>query len=84
MRKTTNSLSFFYLTFIFLFLSISVSSQNFSGRVLDSSSEPVPYASFYLKELMRGFSADESGTFHTTLSPGDYTFAVSSMGLRPQ
>ncbi len=84
MRKTTNSLSFFYLTFIFLFLSISVSSQNFSGRVLDSSSEPVPYASIYLKELMRGFTADESGTFHTTLAPGNYTYEVSSMGYRPQ
>ncbi len=55
--------------------------QNVSGRILDTENGPIPGATLYVREVMRGSVADEEGAFQFYLSPGNYTCEVNSMGF---
>ena len=67
-----------------IFLPCSISAQNFRGKVIDHQNKPVPFAAIYVRELMRGFTADENGNFHAPLEIGEYSCEISSMGYKPK
>lgn len=55
-------------------------SQRFEGKVITSDGAPIPYVSFYLKELQSGFITDDKGCYQTTLPVGSYTCHISCLG----
>jgi len=63
---------------------ISLSAQNFRGKVTNEAGEALPYAAIYIRELSSGFVTDDTGFFHTTLPAGSYTCEVSSLGYTKQ
>lgn len=72
-----------YISCLFLlFVSINSQAQNagISGKI-NSNGEAVPFANVYLKELERGVSANEQGSFKLeSLPEGKYTLRISAIG----
>lgn len=79
--KQIRLLTLFFLCCVF---PVSLLSQVFSGKVINESKEPVPYATLYIKELTSGFVTNDKGYFQTTLPAGTYTCEVSSLGYTNQ
>ncbi|MDR1098307.1 MAG: DUF5686 and carboxypeptidase regulatory-like domain-containing protein [Tannerella sp.] len=71
---------------LFLFLltgllfAATPAAQLLTGRIIDTKGQPVPNATFYIRELALGLIADGQGDFRTKIEPGDYTCEVSSLG----
>lgn len=70
----------FYILFFFSFLSLLSFAQQFKGTVSNENGEPVPFASFYFREISYGFITDDTGHFQATIKAGTYTCEISSLG----
>lgn len=57
-----------------------LAAQVIKGKVVDTSGDPVPNASIYIRELLQGIMTDDNGEFQASLKKGDYTFEFSSLG----
>ncbi len=69
------------LIVITLFISSqTLFSQNFRGRVLETSGEPIPGATVYIKEIKQGLICNANGEFQVSLEEGDYNCNVSCLG----
>ncbi len=66
-------------TILFVF-SHSLFSQNFKGKVLELSGEPIPGATVYIKEIKQGLICNANGEFQVTLEEGDYNCTASCLG----
>lgn len=73
----TNLWVFLLLCIVF---PIDLTAQVVKGKVVDSSGEPVPNASIYIREISQGIMVDDKGDFQTTLQDGNYIFEFSSLG----
>ena len=82
--KKSNVYLYILWVIMLIFLPCSISAQNFRGKVIDHQNKPVPFAAIYVRELMRGFTADENGNFHAPLEIGEYSCEISSMGYKPK
>jgi len=69
---------------LYLLFSNLFSQQNYSiitGRVLDESNSPLPFANVFLKETNIGTSTDSKGYFRLITKPGEYTLEISYVGF---
>src|SRR3569833_330701 len=77
----------FTLPFILLtILSFGAFSQTvtISGKITDEQSEPVPFASVYIKNTTKGTSANSEGEYTLQLKPGTYDIQYKAVGYRQQ
>lgn len=76
---------FISVIFLFIFFSISVTAQKkvtISGYLKDvSSGEDLIGASVFIKETMKGTTANTYGFFSFSLDPGEYTLIASYVGF---
>lgn len=72
-----------FYTFIFALIFTVTQAQNtVSGKVTDTSGEPLPGVSVYVNSLKKGSSTDFNGNYNITNIPnGSYTLKVSSIGF---
>jgi hypothetical protein len=69
------------LLFHFLFLfSIASFAGKISGLITDDKGNSLPYASISIKGTTRGTTANSSGRYSITLSPGQYTLVAQYVG----
>lgn len=71
--------------FISTFLSISISAQTVSGKLIDENSQPLPYANVVLLSLpdstfVTGTISGEDGTFSLATTAGKQLVRISSIG----
>jgi hypothetical protein len=82
----------FRLTYYFFALSIGVllavagQAQTFalSGKVTNTSLEPMRYVSVYIKELKLGAQTDAQGRFSFNVEEGRYDVVFTMVGFKPQ
>ncbi|KQM67216.1 hypothetical protein ASE74_07065 [Pedobacter sp. Leaf216] len=55
-----------------------------TGTVKDSSGQPVPFASVYLKNTTTGTSANVDGKYSMKLKSGEYTLSFRAVGFKQQ
>lgn len=60
--------------------SVHLSAQILEGKITDTSGEPIPDVTLYIREIAQGITADDKGEFRTSLKKGDYTCEFSSLG----
>lgn len=63
-------------------VSISLSAQNFKGRIIDQAGEPLYGSSVYIKETSQGLICNEDGYYQTTLAPGKYEVEYKCLGFK--
>ena len=74
-----------FLVVIFLLVfSNTLFSQNFKGKVLDTSGEPISGATVYIKEIKQGLICNAEGEFQLTLPEGDYNCIFRCLGYITQ
>lgn len=64
-----------------LLLPLFLSAQ-LSGKVLDDSGEPLPFASVYVRNSTNGTAANGDGEFKLTLAPGSYEIVFQYIGYK--
>jgi hypothetical protein len=62
-----------------LLFAATLAAQTLTGRIVDTEGQPIPNATFYIRELTLGLAADEQGEFRTKIAPGNYTCEISSL-----
>jgi hypothetical protein len=74
------------LSFLFaLFLSCSLYAQvTLSGKVTDEKSNPVPFATIYVKNTTLGTSANSEGEYSLQMKPGQYEVLFKAVGYRQE
>jgi hypothetical protein len=73
MKKTLLLLLFFHLTILSF-------AGKISGIITDDKGNPLPYASLSIKGTSKGTSANSSGKYSITLSPGQYILVAQYVG----
>ncbi len=67
---------------IFIFLSNVLSAQTFiiKGRITNTSKEPLPFATVYVKGTTIGTNSNEEGNYSLKLKPGNYEIVFQYVG----
>jgi hypothetical protein len=73
----------FFVTALILTICIDLSSQGLKGTIKDSSGQPVPYSTVYIRELQQGATANTKGDYELKLKEGKYTVIFQSLGYAP-
>ncbi|MEO8886859.1 MAG: DUF5686 and carboxypeptidase regulatory-like domain-containing protein [Mucilaginibacter sp.] len=74
-----------FLSLFFITLSFPVSAQvSISGKITDEKSNPIPFASIYIKNTTQGTSANIEGEYSLQLKPGQYTALYRAVGYKPE
>ncbi len=74
-----------FLSVIFLSVSITAFAQvNISGKITDEKSNPIPFATIYIKNTTQGTSANIEGNYALQLKPGQYTILYRAVGYKPE
>ncbi len=63
-----------------LLFAVTGTAQILTGRIIDTKGQPIPNATFYIRELTLGLMADGQGDFRTKIEQGEYTCEISSLG----
>lgn len=74
--------SIFFALLIFIFCS-DLTAQVLKGTIKDSSGEPLPYATVYIRELQQGTTSNTKGNYEIRLPEGKYTVIFQSLGFAP-
>jgi hypothetical protein len=59
---------------------LTLPAQMLTVKIVDDKGQPIPNATFYIRETARGVIADERGEFQTELDAGEYACEISSLG----
>lgn len=78
-----SKLSFIIVILLIVSLTIQLSAQNFSGKVVDATNLPIVGSTLFIKELNQGLVCNENGEFQTTLKKGTYTLTTRCLGYKP-
>lgn len=70
------------LTTVFLSV-LSAQAQNITGKIFDKKGETIPLVTIFVKEMNRGFAANEKGIYQIPAEPGTYTIKFQSIGFKP-
>lgn len=54
------------------------------GSVVDSKGNPVSFATIFIREMDKGITTGESGTFSIPLESGTYTLKFQCVGYQPE
>lgn len=68
---------------LLIFAAFSSNAQTISGKVLDKSGNPIPFANIYVREASKGLAANDKGKFQIFLDPGTYTVKFQAIGYKP-
>lgn len=68
---------------LLIFAAFSSNAQTISGKVLDKSGNPIPFANIYVREASKGLAANDKGKFQIFLEPGTYTVKFQAIGYKP-
>ncbi|MDR0232923.1 MAG: DUF5686 and carboxypeptidase regulatory-like domain-containing protein [Dysgonamonadaceae bacterium] len=68
---------------LILLLSATVSSQNFTGKVLDEKKNPIIGSTVYIRENKQGLVCNETGAFQINLPAGNYHCEIRCLGYEP-
>lgn len=68
------------LLFLCCICSFNLSAQVLKGKITETSGEPIPNATVYIREMALGITSDDRGEFQTSLKEGKYTCEFSSLG----
>jgi hypothetical protein len=74
--------SIFIALLIFIFCS-DLTAQVLKGTIKDSSGEPLPYSTIYIRELQQGTTSNTKGNYEIRLPEGKYTVIFQSLGFAP-
>jgi hypothetical protein len=74
--------SIFFALLILIFCS-DLSAQVLKGTIKDSSGEPLPYSTVYIRELQQGTTSNTKGNYEIRLPEGKYTVIFQSLGFAP-
>ncbi|MBS1504450.1 MAG: carboxypeptidase-like regulatory domain-containing protein, partial [Bacteroidetes bacterium] len=77
----------FALLFAISLLICSVASAQLlvlKGKVTDQNSQPVPFASIYIRNTNRGASANGDGDYSIKLAPGQYEILYRAVGYKQE
>jgi hypothetical protein len=74
--------SIFIALLIFIFCS-HLTAQVLKGTIKDSSGEPLPYSTVYIRELQQGTTSNTKGNYEIRLPEGKYTVIFQSLGFAP-
>lgn len=58
--------------------------QVIKGTIKDSSGEPIPYSTVYIRELQQGATANSKGIYELRLKEGKYNVIFQSLGYTPE
>ena len=73
----------FLIIFFFVFQSLAQKKYTVSGYVKDKANgENAVGATVYIKELLKGSTANAYGFYSITIEEGEYTLVVSYVGLK--
>jgi hypothetical protein len=73
----------FYIEFLVLMFCGNLSAQVLKGTIKNSSGEPIPYSTVYIRELQQGATANTKGNYELRLKEGKYTVIFQSLGYAP-
>lgn len=73
---------FIFNLIIVFALGIQGHAQIFKGVIADSSGQPIPFSTVFVKELSFGTAANINGEFELKLDKGTYTFVFQCMGYK--
>jgi hypothetical protein len=87
-RSTTGSLFIrmrivIQLSLLLAFTSQLTEAQVLKGKIVDSSGQPVQYATVYIQELKQGTTSNTKGDYEIKLLPGNYLVMYQSLGYEP-
>lgn len=73
-----------YITLLILnlILSTQIYTQNFKGRITDTTGEALYGSTIYIKDINQGLVCNEDGYYQTTLSPGNYRIEYKCLGFK--
>lgn len=60
---------------------LAAGAQSIGGLVLNEKSEPIPFATVFIKQIATGTAADIDGRFFLAIEPGTYDAVFSSIGF---
>jgi len=74
-----------FLSVFLIALGFTVSAQvSISGKITDERSNPIPFATIYIKNTTQGTSANIEGEYSLQLKPGQYTVLYRAVGYKPE
>jgi len=68
---------------IIIIISNDLSAQVLKGTIKESTGEPLPYATVYIRELQQGTTSNTKGNYEIRLPEGKYSVIYQSMGFAP-
>lgn len=71
-----------YILITLILSTLNFYSQNFKGKIMDKSGQPLYGSSVYIKEINQGLVCNEDGFFQTTLAPGNYQVEYKCLGFK--
>jgi hypothetical protein len=66
-----------------LIICAGLSAQGLKGTIKDSSGQPIPYSTVYVRELQQGATANTKGDYELRLKEGKYSVIFQSLGYAP-
>jgi hypothetical protein len=69
------------LSFLLLIISPAFAGK-VSGRITDTSNQPLPFSSITIKGTLQGTTANNAGVFSIVLADGEYIFVVQHIGFK--
>ncbi|OFX85908.1 MAG: hypothetical protein A2W99_17150 [Bacteroidetes bacterium GWF2_33_16] len=66
----------------FVFITSVLSAQCIEGKVIDSNSNPIPYATIYCEETSKGTTSNIEGFFKLDLPKGEHVIIIRYLGYK--
>ena len=73
---------FIFILIFTIGLGAQIHAQVFKGVITDSTGQPIPFSTVFVKELSFGTAANIDGGFELMLTKGTYTFVFQCMGYK--
>src|SRR5579864_3267491 len=73
-----------FILFYGICLSAFAQQVSISGKVIDNTGKPVPFASVHIKNTSNGASANIEGDYSIKLQPGQYEVQYKAVGYKQE
>ena len=75
---------FIFILIFSIGVGLPISAQVFKGVITDSTGQPIPFSTVFVKELSYGTAANLDGEFELKLARGTYTLVFQCMGYKTE